>query len=140
MIKTIRNSNTNRVISISINGKRYSISKELCNALSNEEERSRRENEKIKAEAKQLSSELEDISYVEQNENLRISLKFYSNNTINDNESSIEFLDASFKTGKREALSSINDFVEIFNHIQLKRNKSYEEKVISKLKREDEAA
>jgi DNA-binding protein YbaB len=123
MIKTIRNSNTNRVVGILVNGKRYSLGKDLCHALNIEEELMLKQSKKLQKDTLSIKNNLEEQEFIGSGESLKVKLKFKSNNTINVGETVVEFLENISTEEKDYMMEILEDFVNAINEAQCKRSK-----------------
>lgn len=123
MIKTVRNSNNNKVVGISVNGKRYSVSKELCHALSREEELTKRKAIQLKQKADQLNSEIRNKYYEGEGIPFDLKLKFNTDNTVNGNESIVTFNKEYSQEDREFILMMLECYTDALNEAQLKRTK-----------------
>ena len=121
MIKTVRNSNSNKVVGISVNGKRYSVSKELCHALSREEEATKRKAIQLKKKADQLSSEIRNKFYQGTSIPFDVKLKINPDNTINGHESIITFNREYNQNDREFILMILESYIDALNEALQKR-------------------
>jgi hypothetical protein len=121
MIKTVRNSNNNKVVGISVNGKRYSVSKELCHALSREEEAIKRKAIQLKEKAESLNSKIENKFYEGVSHEFDLKFKFNSDNTVNSEECVVTFNKEYSQEDRDFILMILVSFTEGLNQAQRKR-------------------
>ena len=129
MIKTIRNSNTNRVVGIQVNGKRYSLGKDICHALGLEEELICRKSKELRNETLKIKDEIEKKVFLGEALSLKVKIKFNSNNTINGSESIVDFIEDILDEDREFALRILEDFVDALNEAQEKRSKLLTERL-----------
>lgn len=129
MIKTIRNSNTNRVVGILVNGKRYSLGKDICHALGLEEELMCRKSKELRDETLRIKDEIEEREFLGEALSLKVKIRFNSNNTINGSESIVDFTNDIPKEDRDFALGILEDFVDALNEAQERRTKLLAERL-----------
>ena len=122
MIRTIKNSNTNRIIGILVNGKRYSLGKDVCHALSIEENLIAKKDKALKERALKIKSELEEQDFFGECINIKLKVRFNSDNTINSSKTVVDFVEDLPEKDKQFAMEMLEDFVEALNEAQEKRS------------------
>ena len=121
MIKTVKNNKTNRIIGISINGKRFSVNRDVCLALSLEEELLKRKVKEIKTEIKSIKTSLTEKQYVGNSELFKFSLKFDQDGLIDGAKSLVNFVNDHTQDERSQVIGLLESFIDAFNDAQRKR-------------------
>ena len=138
MIKTIRN-NSNTVVGILINGKRFSLPREVCHALSCEELNEKKRLEKVGESTEVAKRKLLTNSYFGESGGLRIQINFNEDKTINTEMGRVEFVNEMKLLHEKEralCLRTINNLLEAINDATTSHNndlKSIMKDVTSKM-------
>jgi len=118
MLKTLRDTN-NRVVGIVINNKKYSLPKEVCLALGNEESLAIKKAKEASAGINEIKSSLAKEYFQGFSRNMNIEVQFDSDNQINFMTGKIDFV-GSFSNlneeQRRFALEVIEAFIFSLNN------------------------
>lgn len=131
MIRIMRNSKNNKVAGVMINGKQYSVSKDLGHALAQEEESSLTENRVLGEKAKSIQNEIINKKYIGESSLFRLQVCFDEMNRIVSKNTAIEFKGNVAPFVKEQFLKLIEDFVLSVNRAHYKRHLDYSSSVKS---------
>ena len=130
MIKVIRNTKSNRVVALSVNGKQFSISKDLGHAISLEEVANNKEVKELRAKAKSIERTIKQKSYISDAPSLKLKVSFDELNRIVSNRTSIEFKENLDNPFKEKFFEILEDFILAVNIAQYHKSQEYKESVI----------
>ncbi len=123
MIRTIKNSNTNRIIGILVNGKRFSLGKDVCHALRLEEEIIAKKEKDLKEQALRIKEEIEERDFFGECISIKLKVRFNSDNTVNSSKTIVDFTEELPQKDKDFVMRILEDFVEALNEAQEERVK-----------------
>lgn len=129
MIRVIRNTKTNRVVALKVNGKQFSVSKDLGHALAQEEEFNIKESNLMVKKAKEIEQSLKDYCYVTESKRLKLKIHFDSLNRIVSKDTAIEFKESLSQSFKEKFFEVIEDFILAVNIAQYKKHQDYKKKI-----------
>lgn len=123
MIRTIKNSNTNRIIGILVNGKRFSLGKDVCHALRLEEEIIAKKEKDLKVQALKIKEEMEERDFFGECISIKLKVRFNSDNTVDSTKTVVDFTEELSKKDKGFVMRILENFVEALNEAQEERTK-----------------
>ena len=129
MIRLIRNRKTNKVTSLLVNGKKYSVSKDLAHALGLEEQLNNQESEKMALKAKEVKKSLDKKKYLGESSSLKLSVQFDEMNRVKSNKTILEFQKDFDPHFKELFFEVIEDFILSLNRAHYKRHLDYSSSV-----------
>jgi len=125
MIRVIRNTKSNKVVALQVNGKKYSVSRELGYALSQEEDTNLEESKKLVEKAKTTQQFINNKSYFGDSSKLKLKVSFDEMNRIESKKTVVEFKEGIDSNSKEIFFSLIEDFILSVNRAQYKRHLDY---------------
>ena len=125
MIRVIRNTKSNKVVALQVNGKKYSVSRELGYALSQEENANLEESKKLVEKAKATHQCINNKSYFGDSSKLKLKVSFDEMNRIESKKTVVEFKEGVDSNSKEIFLNLIEDFILSVNRAQYKRHLDY---------------
>lgn len=133
MIKLLKNKKSNKVKGVLVNGKKFSVSKDLAHALALEEELVISQGKKVVEDVQDIRDELEVKSYFGESPSMVVDVMFDKFNRIISKKSKVEFRKNIPEEFKSSFFELIEDFILSLNRASYKRHLDYEkscEKVI----------
>jgi hypothetical protein len=125
MIRIIKG-NAHKVIGLQVNGKNYSVAKDLGAALALEEKANIEATLRAEKLFLELSNLIKDKVYVAEVDSLKIEAQFDSSGRIDGQKTLIEFKKDLSSISKKELLRILDDFVLALNRTQYQRNLDYQ--------------
>lgn len=125
MIKLIRDTKTNKVTALNVNGKQFSVSRDLGFALSQEDEATILKSRELIEKAKFTQTELKSKSYIGDSKRLKLKVNFDDLNRINSKGTLIEFKQDIDSDLKQSFFELLEDFILSVNRAQYKRHLDY---------------
>jgi len=133
MIKLLKDKKSNKVKGVLVNGKKFSVSKDLAYALALEEEFVISQGKKVVEDVQEIRDELEIKSYFGESPSMVVDVMFDKFNRVISKKSKIEFRKNIPEEFKSSFFELIEDFILSLNRASYKRHLDYEkscEKVI----------
>lgn len=130
MIRLIRNTNNNKVVALMVNGKQFSISKDLGHAISLEEDASNKEAKELRLKVKEIEKSIKQKAYVTESSSLKLKVYFDEINRVVSDKTAIEFKEEMDESFKEQFFDILEDFILALNIAQYHKNQDYKESVI----------
>ncbi len=130
MIRLIRNAKNNKVVALKVNGKQFSISKDLGHAISQEEFSNNKEEKELRTKAKEIERTIRQRAYVTESPSLKLKVYFDEMNRIVSDKTAIEFKNDVDESFKEQFFDILEDFILAVNIAQYHKNQDYKESVI----------
>ncbi len=125
MIRVIRNTKTNRVVALQVNGKKFSVSRDLGHALSLEEDANLEQSQELVKKAQKTQKAINDKSYVGESSQMKLKVNFDEMNRIDSKKTVVEFKKELDSNSKEIFFGLIEDFILSVNRAQYKRHLDY---------------
>lgn len=125
MIRVIRNTKTNRVVALQVNGKKFSVSRDLGYALSQEEDANLEQSKEMVGKAKNTQRTISNKSYFGDSDQIKLKVGFDDMSRIDSKRITIEFKKDIDLKSKEVFFSLIEDFILSVNRAQYKRHLDY---------------
>lgn len=129
MIRVIKNTKSNRVVALQVNGKQFSVSKDLGLALAFEEEKNFKESKELASKAKEIQESIKQKSYVAESASLRLKVCFDEMNRVVSNRTALEFKKAVEPGFKAEFFEVVEDFILALNRAHYQKHLDYSSSV-----------
>lgn len=129
MIRVIRNTKTNRVVALQVNGKQFSVSKDLGHALALEEENNFKESKELASKAKEIQKSINQKSYVAESATLKLKVCFDEMNRVVSNKTALEFKKSVEPDFKSKFFEVIEDFILALNRAHYQKHLDYSSSV-----------
>ncbi|PIK15096.1 hypothetical protein [Halobacteriovorax sp. JY17] len=126
MIKLLKDSKSNKVKGVLVNGKKFSVSKDLAHALSIEEGQVIKEGKRVSNEVEELKEELEVKNYYGDSPTMLVDITFDKLNRVMSRRSRVEFKKEIPEEAKESFLFLLEDFLLALNRASYKRHLDYE--------------
>lgn len=130
-IKTLKNKN--RVVGLCINGKNFMLDKQICHALTVEEQRVQNHLSEASNDISQLKSVLDSSFFVGESDLLNVAVKFRDNGEIDVNSAQVEFKSIGLSDNEnQQAVKLLESFLKAIN-CSIQKQRSELEKYLTEL-------
>lgn len=115
MVRVIRNKKTKKVVALQVNGKEFSVSKDLAHALSLEEESNLKESREIFSKAQEIKKSINKKTYITESSSLKLKVCFDEMSRVVSNKTALEFKNIEDPVFKTKFFEIVEDFILALN-------------------------